>query len=352
MSTIKVRGLTYTYARATQPALRMVDLDVQSGELLCLVGPSGCGKTTLLKLVSGLVYPDSGSILFDGEDITSVPPERRKAVMVFQSHLLFPFMSVLDNIGFALRMQGVPADERRERSVQMLDGLHLRGFEDRRPESLSAGQRQRVALGRALVAEPTVLLLDEPLSSLDRHLREEMRQAIIELQRGSGVTTICVTHDQEEAVLLGDRIAMITDGQVVQAGSAEDFYERPASVAVARFFGNNNHIEGELNGTTVESAIATFQVETSGGVLWPEPGTVCIHIRPESIEMRPPCTGASNCIPGRVIHRVYVGTHVKYSVDVTGRLWQVVASPVAPEFNEGDEVSLHLPAQRIWLTRD
>jgi ABC-type Fe3+/spermidine/putrescine transport system ATPase subunit len=352
MSIIEIRGLTFTYAHAPGPALRTVDLDVQSGELLCLVGPSGCGKTTLLKLVSGLLCPDSGSIRFDGEEITAVPPERRKAVMVFQSHLLFPFMSVLDNIGFGLRMQGVPAIGRRERSVQMLDRLHLQGFEDRRPESLSAGQRQRVALGRALVAEPTVLLLDEPLSSLDRHLREEMRQAIIELQRDSGVTTICVTHDQEEAVLLADRVAMITDGQVAQSGSAEDFYERPASVAVVRFFGNHNHIVGELKGESVESPIATFRVEKGGDAMWPEPGTVCIHIRPESIEMKPPCTGSPNCIPGRVIHRVYVGTHVKYSVGVAGRPWQIVASPTAPEFNEGDEVSLHLPAERIWLTKE
>jgi len=352
MSTIEIRGVTYTYPRSPGPALRSVDLEVCSGELLCLVGPSGCGKTTLLKLVSGLLYPDSGSIWFEGQDVTSVPPESRRAVMVFQSHLLFPFMSVLENIGFALRMQGVPVAERHRRATEMLGRVHLGGFENRRPESLSAGQRQRVALGRALVADPDVLLLDEPLSSLDRHLREEMRQAIIELQRDSGVTTICVTHDQEEAVLLGDRIAMITDGQVVQVGAAEDFYERPVSVEVASFFGNHNHIAGELRDQTIESAIGTFQVEKSDKPLWPVPGGVCIHIRPESIEMMAPCSGAPNCILGKITHRVYVGTHVKYSVDVAGRPWQVVASPLATEFNEGDDVSLHLPSDRIWLTKE
>lgn len=352
MRAIEIRDVTYCYPRALKPALRTVDIEVRSGELLCLVGPSGCGKTTLLKLVSGLLCPDSGSILFDGQDVTSVPPEHRKAVMVFQSHLLFPFMSVLENIGFALRMQGVPAAVRHKRAMEMLERVHLLGFENRRPANLSAGQRQRVALGRALVAEPAVLLLDEPLSSLDRHLREEMRQVIIGLQRDSGVTTICVTHDQEEAVLLGDRIAMISDGQVVQVGSAEDFYERPVSVEVADFFGNHNHIDGELRDRTIESAVGTFRVEQKANALWPAPGGVCIHIRPESIEMRAPCAGSPNCIPGMVTHRVYVGTHVKYSVDVDGRPWQVVASPLAARFAEGEEVSLHLPADRIWLTKE
>jgi ABC-type Fe3+/spermidine/putrescine transport system ATPase subunit len=349
MSSIRLTDVSYRYPRAAEQALSGIDLAAGSGELLCLVGPSGCGKTTLLKLISGLIQPDHGAITFDDRDVTRVPPERRRAVMVFQSHLLFPFMSVADNVGFALRMQGVAQAERWQRSRQMLERVHLQGFESRRPASLSAGQRQRVALARALVADPDVLLLDEPLSNLDRHLREEMRQAILELQRDLKITTVCVTHDQEEAVLLGDRIAMVSGGRLAQVGIAQDFYERPASVSVARFFGNTNHLEGDLSGDSITSSLGPFHIGASARGDLPESGPVWIHIRPESIELRPPCTD-SNCISGRVIRRVYVGTHVQYSVDVDGRPWRVVANPTAPGFDEGARVSLHLPPDRIWLT--
>ena len=356
MTRVSIRGLTHRYERSSDPAVRDVSLTVEPGELLCLVGPSGCGKTTLLKAVSGLIEPTAGTVRFDEEDVTRVAPERRRAVMVFQSHLLFPFLTAAENVGFALRMQGVSRDEWMPVAKSVLERVHLAGYEARKPASLSAGQQQRVALARALVANPRVLLLDEPLANLDRHLREDMRQVIIELQREAHVTTICVTHDQEEAVLLGDRIAMLSAGTLVQAGNAEEFYERPASVHVARFFGNHNQIEGVRNGATVVSDVGELRLPEVGSgrsqVGWPESGPACIHIRPEAIEVHDDPSGLDNTLHGVVLHRVYVGTYVRYGVEVAGQLWQVVAPPHMRRYEEGDQLVLRLPPERIWLTRE
>ena len=358
MTRVRIENLSHTYPGTGGPALRDVSLTAEPGELLCLVGPSGCGKTTLLKAVSGLIDPSEGAILFDGDTVTDVAPERRRAVMVFQSHLLFPFMSVIDNVGFGLRMRDVPRSRWLPAAREMLGRVRLSEFERRRPATLSAGQQQRVALARALVAEPRVLLLDEPLSNLDRHLREEMRQVILELQRGTRVTTICVTHDQEEAVLLGDRIAMLSSGALVQVGEAEAFYERPASVQVARFFGNHNQIEAERIGSTVvsESGILELcgsQPGTAHAVgPWLNEGPVCVHIRPEAIELLDSRREANNVLEGMVVHRVYVGTHVRYTVDVAGQPWQVVAGPHSRRYVKGERVALRLPPERIWLTRE
>jgi ABC-type Fe3+/spermidine/putrescine transport system ATPase subunit len=357
-SRVSLDALSHRYPRSERPALDGVSLDVQPGELLCFVGPSGCGKTTLLKVVSGVLRPTGGEIRFDGEPMSSVPPERRKAVMVFQSHMLFPFLSVVENVGFSLRMQGRPREEWWPIAREMLERVRLSGLEERRPSSLSGGQQQRVALARALVAEPRVLLLDEPLSSLDRHLREDMRQVILELQRSTAVTTLCVTHDQEEAVLLGDRIAMLSSGRLVQSGPAEAFYERPASVHVARFFGNHNQLEGLRDGDVVTTDVGTLSLcaqgapRAPGREAWPRGGPACVHIRPEAIEICEPGADFDNVLHGRVVHRVYVGTHVRYAVDVAGQPWQVVAAPHTSAFAEGDEVALRLPPERIWLTRE
>lgn len=354
---VEIAGLTYRYGKSERAAVDDVSIVVEPGELLCLVGPSGCGKTTILKIVSGILDPSEGEIRFDGEAVTRVPPEKRRAVMVFQSQLLFPFLSVVENVGFSLRMRGVSRDEWMPVAMRMLERVRLGGYEDRRPASLSGGQQQRVALARALVAEPRVLLLDEPLSSLDRHLREDMRQVILDLQRTSGVTTICVTHDQEEAVLLGDRIAMLAEGRVVQTGAAEAFYERPVSVHVARFFGNHNQLESIRDGDEVVTQVGRLTVAVDGHDdderdSWPESGAACVHIRPEAIELVEPDTNARNTLHGRVMHRVYVGTHVRYAVEVGGQPWQVVAGPHTRAYEEGDRVGLRLPPERIWLTRE
>jgi len=352
MTRVGLHDVTLHYPRTAEPALSHVSLAIKPGELLCLVGPSGCGKTTLLKVISGLLAPTSGTITFDDVDMSRVPAERRRAAMVFQNHLLFPYMSVLDNVGFSPRMRGAPKEEWMPVAESMLERVQLSAFGSRRPATLSAGQRQRVALARALVAEPRVLLLDEPLSNLDRHLRDEMRQPILALQRETGVTTVCVTHDQEEAVLLGDRIAMISEGEVRQIGAAEDFYERPVSMEVARFFGNHNQIPGVRHGDYVETTSGRLDLPTAGHPSWPSAGTVCVHIRPEAIIVAPRGTGTPNSVAGTIRHRVYVGTHTRYVVDVAGEPWQVVAGVTDTSYCEGDQVDLQLPPERLWLTVD
>ncbi len=353
MTSVDLDGVTFSYHRSDTPALSSITLAVRPGEILCLVGPSGCGKTTLLKIVSGLLQPQRGAVRFDGKKVTAVPPERRNAALVFQGHMLFPFMTVLENVGFGLRMRSIDAEERAHRARAMLEKVHLEGYDERRPSNLSSGQQQRVALARALVTEPAVLLLDEPLSNLDRHLREDMRQVILQLQREIQVTTLCVTHDQEEAVLLGDRIAMLSAGELLQVGSAEEFYERPVSVAVARFFGNHNYLEGSVADGLFTSREGRFRIVCEPEQSGVTGGRACLHIRPEAILLAEPgSTSAQNVVLGAVTHRVFVGTHVRYTVDVDGHPWQVVSGPAQSSFAEGDRVGLHLPPERIWLTRE
>ena len=264
MTTVVLRNLTKRFG-GDEPAVQNLSLEIKSGELVGLLGPSGCGKTTTLKMIAGLLYPTEGDITFDGVSVLDIPTEKRGAVMVFQNHLLFPYMNVFDNIGFGLRMRKIRKDEIFDRADKMLEMVYLRGFESRRPSELSGGQQQRVALARALVTEPRLLLLDEPLSNLDAHLRYEMRELILELQRKLKITTIFVTHDQQEAVILADRTALIFDGVLQQYGGPREFYENPASESVAKFFGAENFLEGVKTGTWAETRIGNMQTEWKRG---------------------------------------------------------------------------------------
>ena len=230
----------------TVPALDGLQLAVRAGEFLTLLGPSGCGKTTALRLLSGLETPDSGQILLDGQDVTALPPHRRHVNQVFQSYALFPHLSVADNIAFGLRMQRLPASEIRTRTAHAAELLALDGLLARRPDALSGGQRQRVALARALVCQPRVLLLDEPLSALDARLRAQVRGELRALQRRLGTTFVFVTHDQEEALTLSDRVAVMHAGRLEQIGTPEEVYHRPRSRFVAGFVGEANLLRAEL----------------------------------------------------------------------------------------------------------
>jgi ABC-type Fe3+/spermidine/putrescine transport system ATPase subunit len=218
-----------------RPVLHDFTLDIAGGELVALLGPSGCGKTTVLKIIAGLLRPVAGEVRFNGESVLRIPTESRGAVMVFQKPLLFPYLTVGENVAFGLKMRG--RDKIRERVSEMLRLLQLEGYESRRPSELSGGQEQRVALARALVTEPRVLLLDEPFSALDENLRTELRLQVRQLQKRLGITTIFVTHDQVEAAMVSDRIALLLDGKIEQAGSPRDFYTSPSTADVARFFG-------------------------------------------------------------------------------------------------------------------
>jgi ABC-type Fe3+/spermidine/putrescine transport system ATPase subunit len=341
MTSVELVDLTKAYAGGSAPAVRGLSLDVRSGELVALLGPSGCGKTTTLKMIAGLAAPTSGDIAFDRRSVLALPPERREAAMVFQKPLLFPYMSVGDNIGFGLRMRCRPPDEIRSRVAQMLELVQLPGLERRRPGQLSGGQEQRVSLARALVVQPRVLLLDEPLSQLDAGLRVEMREAIADIQRRVRITTVFVTHDQEEATALADRIALMFDGRLAQYDAPRAFYERPASERVARFFGGLNFIRGEKRGDAFVCALGALRLDDS-----PAPdGPGVLTIRPEAVGV-----GAEgpNGVRARVLAAAYGGTQMRYRL-LAGDTELHATAPAASAYAPGDEVTLTLPAQRLWV---
>jgi ABC-type Fe3+/spermidine/putrescine transport system ATPase subunit len=342
MTAVSITGLGKTFPGAAGPALDGLSLDIPSGALTALLGPSGGGKTTVLKMIAGLLVPTSGDIRFDGRSILQDKPEARGAVMVFQNHLLFPSMSVADNVSFGLRMRKMPKDRIADRVARMLDLVRLPGLGGRRPQELSGGQQQRVALARALIVEPKVLLLDEPLSHLDAHLRLEMRDLIRGLQKALGITTIFVTHDQEEAVVLADRVALILDGQLQQYDAADAFYKRPASEAVARFLGGQNFVRGQSDGGMFQSALGRLVLPDGAAR-----GQGVLTIRPEAIRLG---KGAVNTLTAMVTDRIYMGTQTRLKLQVGEVALEAVVSPdLAEGITQGQEVGIHLPPQALWV---
>lgn len=266
-------------------ALQPVDLTIREAEFFTLLGPSGCGKTTLLKLVAGLLEADSGQLWFGNSDLTAVPPEGRRFSMVFQQPLLFPHMTIADNVAFGLKMQKVNRKKRLALAKEMLDFVGLAGFESRFPDELSGGQQQRVALARALVANPRLLLMDEPFSALDPGLREEMRELLSRIQKQLGVTVLFVTHDREEAFELSDRIGIMADGRLLQVGTAMELYELPASTQVARFLGMKNIISGTVHGRRFLSKEGGFDFPVGKSV---KSGEWFLILRPEALQLLAP----------------------------------------------------------------
>ena len=324
-------------------ALNSLNLDVDRGELVALLGPSGCGKTTTLRLIAGLLNPSGGDILFDGKSVVRVAPERRGAVMVFQKHLLFPHMSVADNVAFGLKMRGVDKHVSRQRVGAMLGSVQLAGFENRRVHQLSGGQQQRVALARALVIGPQVLLLDEPLANLDANLRVEMRRLIHSVQRELQITTIFVTHDQEEAVTIADRVALIVDGELQQFDCPRSLYERPLSATVARFFRNENLLPGIKHGNQIETDWGLLHVSRDQSLA---DGPVLITVRPEHLRIVKNLAG--NCVCAKVLGDVYVGSHIQVQVAIAAHTWTVNLPSDRPLLT-GAQCVLHLPPEHIWL---
>jgi ABC-type Fe3+/spermidine/putrescine transport system ATPase subunit len=329
-------------------AVTDLSLEITCGKITALLGPSGCGKTTILKMIAGLFAPSQGDITFDGQSVVATPAEKRGAVMVFQNHLLFPHMTVADNVAFGLKMRGATKAEIGQRVAEMLALVKLSGYENRRPNQLSGGQRQRVALARALVVEPKVLLLDEPLSNLDAHLRQEMRDLIFELQRRFAITTIVVTHDQEEAVILADTIALLFDGRLQQLGEPSDFYERPLTIPIARFFGGVNFIPGHKKGRQVETPLGCFQVACPH---LPD-GPITLTIRPENIQLG---GGAENGINGRILNHIYAGVHTRFRVQTNApglpALELTADAASQRHYRDGDAVTLRFPPDKIWLVK-
>jgi len=347
MTHVELDALTKRYTDASQPAVNHLSLEIEPGRIVALLGPSGCGKTTTLRMIAGLLPPTTGDIRFDGESVLAVPAEKRSAVMVFQEHILFPYMNVEQNVGFGLKMRGVDRNIIRQKVMDMLDLVRLPDIAQRRPNQLSGGQQQRVALARALITEPRVLLLDEPLSNLDAHLRDEMRDLVLRVQRELGITTIMVTHDQQDALLLADKIALIFEGVLQQYAKPTDFYRHPVSERVARFFGGINFLPAAWTGEVAETPMATFRVDLPDGVRVP-PGPVTLTIRPEHIQLG--VAGKPNTCAGRMRECIYVGTHTRCKIELGEYEIEATSgtdSPVA--LGEGGEVRVHFPPERLWL---
>ena len=341
-TSVLLRDLTRAFG-ATR-ALDGLSIDMAPGELVALLGPSGCGKTTALRIVAGFESADTGSVLIDGRDISSVPAARRDMGMVFQSYSLFPNMSALDNVGFGLRMRKIGAGERRKRAGDLLDMVGLAPQASQYPHQLSGGQQQRVALARALAIEPRVLLLDEPLSALDAKVRLQLREQIRTLQQRLGTTTLFVTHDQEEALSMADRVGVMSNGRLEQIAAPDALYTDPATAFVAEFVGVMNRIPGELQ--------AGDQVTALGGTLpvrghRPKEGAVDVLVRPEGLRLEVVENGN-----GIVTTRTFLGSVTRVGVQLSGDVAVQVDRPSTESaaLAPGESVSVSLPAQPVLVT--
>jgi spermidine/putrescine transport system ATP-binding protein len=335
-----------------------IDLAIPGGEFFSLLGPSGCGKTTTLRLIAGFEQPTSGLILLDGRDMAQTPPHRRKVNTVFQSYALFPFLSVRDNVAFGLRYKRVSKAEARRMVGEALALVRLEGMERRRPTQLSGGQQQRVALARALVLEPSVLLLDEPLGALDAKLRQALQVELKALQETVGITFVYVTHDQEEALTMSDRLAVMSGGRIQQVGTPAQVYEEPAGAFVADFLGVSNLMAARADGPGGDGRcgvrLGQFQLQAERGDLAAR-GPVKLVIRPERVRLEPYGSSGENRLPGMVERLVYQGASVRLFVRLAPGETVQVAVPNqggAMPFEQGTAVVTHLPADALRVLAD
>lgn len=319
---ISVQAVGKSYG--TFRAIEEISLDIEHGEFFSLLGASGCGKTTLLRMLAGFEDVTNGKVIIDGEDMTGVPPFQRPVNMVFQNYAIFPHLNVADNIGYGLRKQKLAKPKRREMIDEMLSLVQLDGYGDRRANQLSGGQRQRIALARALIMRPKVLLLDEPLGALDKNLREQMQIELRRLQQSLGITFVFVTHDQEEALTLSDRIAVMSGGEVLQVDSPSGLYERPRSREVASFIGNMNFLDARVTGrnnghaTLDVAGLGTLEVPTAGTTL-SEGDSTCIALRPEKLQLHhstPP--SGTYAVEGALKMTTYLGERSHFHVALPG----------------------------------
>jgi len=348
---ISIRGVSKHYGSVC--AVDNVDLDIEGGEFFSVLGPSGCGKTTLLRMLAGFESPTGGEIYIDGQAMSAIPPHQRPVNMVFQNYAIFPHLNVRKNIAFGLRKSKLSKADVDTKVDEMLDLIELSGYADRAPTELSGGERQRVALARALIKKPTVLLLDEPLGALDKKLREQMQLELRALQKSVGITFVFVTHDQEEALTLSDRIAVMANGKVLQIETPTGLYEKPNCRFVADFIGNMNFFDGSLqsssNGNAIVDAGPLGAVEAAINGLESGVGDdIMIAIRPEKIGLHLELpTGSSNVVEARMGPAAYLGDRSHYHVYLEGREQPVA---VAVQNIEGPSVQSLSPDQPVWLS--
>ena len=339
-------------------AVAGINLDMPPGEFFSLLGPSGCGKTTTLRLIAGFERPDEGQILLDGVDMAQTPPHKRNVNTVFQNYALFPHLSVAENVGFGLRYKDVSKQDAKRKIAEALELVRLSGFERRRPSQLSGGQQQRVALARALILNPAVLLLDEPLGALDAKLRKALQIELKALQEEIGISFVYVTHDQEEALTMSDRLAVMSNGRVEQIGTPSDVYEEPASAYVADFLGVSNLMDAEAEGLDADShakvKLGEFELAAGQGDTDAR-GTVKIVIRPERVRLEESGATGQNRVPGMVERVVYVGSIMQVIVHLapgqTLQAWVQNTGDGLP-YAQGHPVSVHLPPDALRVLVD
>ncbi len=340
MASIAIQGISKRYGAVT--ALDTINLQVEQGEFLTLLGPSGSGKTTLLTMIAGLDNPDQGNIVIGGRDLTHVASSGRNIGLVFQSYALFPHMTVFDNVAFPLRVRKKAPEAIRREVLKALEMVKLQAHADRKPSQLSGGQQQRVALARAIVFEPSILLLDEPLGALDKNLREDLQFELRQLHRTLGITTVMVTHDQEEAMSLSDRIAVFNSGRIEQVGAPEHIYRNPANAFVANFFGSGNLMRGTISRQAAQAVFTTedglsFPLAGDGISASAQPAEVML--RAESIRLG--AAEAPGAAVGEIVGRVYLGAIVRYRVKLpSGRVLAIQNSRADGVYEENDRVSL------------
>ena len=351
---VELKEVTKRFGNFT--AIREVDLAIQAGEFLTLLGPSGCGKTTLLRMISGFETPSAGSVWINGEEVTHAPPYRRNVNQVFQSYALFPHLTVAENIGFGLRMQKVAKRELVQRVQEVIALVSLGGLEQRKPAQLSGGQRQRVALARAIVCRPRVLLLDEPLSALDAKLRHGMQMELKRLQKTLGITFVLVTHDQEEALTVSDRIAVVNEGRIEQLGEAAEIYRSPRTTFVATFIGRANILEAQWLAADAAgarlrlSAEVDLRIENTDSAA--ATGDLLVSIRPEKIHLQKTRPPGENVFEAKVCEELFKGAtaELRLKTGVGLELTAVVANESATQenFRIGDRVWCQIhPAEMV-----
>ncbi|MBS4538042.1 ABC transporter ATP-binding protein [Clostridium sp. D2Q-11] len=315
MSQIELKNINKSFDGKT--ILNNISLKVEEGERISLLGPSGCGKTTTLKIIAGLLKNDKGQLLIGDKDVSKVPVEKRGAVIVFQDYLLFPHMTVAENIGFGLKMAKKNKNIIKEKVDELLKLVKLEGLGDRYPDELSGGQKQRVAIARALAVDPKVLLLDEPFSNLDTGLRDEMREFISNLQRKLNITTILVTHDKEEALMISDRIAVMLNGEIKQIDEPSEIYKHPKSIEVANFLGNRNYIKGNIKEGKFETEIGLFNIDNR------EQKEVIAMINPEDIYLD---NSSNEGLEGTITEVRYAGDRIYYKIKIKNKQIRVISN--------------------------